>query len=464
MSNTPFSALSLAAALHDNLDSLGYREMTPIQEASLPSILDAKDVIGKAKTGSGKTVAFGLGLLSRIDVKRYRIQALVLCPTRELADQVAKELRKLARAIHNLKILTLCGGTPFGPQVNSLEHGAHIIVGTPGRVEEHARKQNLVFNDLNCFVLDEADRMLDAGFQDSLDAIVSYLPDDRQTLLFSATYPKKIQVMAERIMQQPEIIEVQEQHSLSTIEQLFFEVGNNEEQRINALQLLLLHYRPQSTLIFCNTKKETRAIASALSHEGFSALALHGDLEQKDRDKTLVRFAHRSASVLVATDVAARGLDIDQLDVVINYQVSRELDVHTHRVGRTGRAGEKGLALTLYSIAEQFKIDKLEKLMAIKGQVLRIMPLPDSRVLSSPSFKPAMSTFQIDGGKKQKVRPGDVLGALTASPSIQGVDVGKIAIFDYCSYVSVKRAIAVDALSVLSNGKIKGRNFRVRRI
>jgi ATP-independent RNA helicase DbpA len=464
MTTASFSTLALPAALHDNLASLGYRDMTAIQAQSLPLILKGSDVIGKANTGSGKTAAFGLGLLSRIEVKRFRIQALVLCPTRELADQVAKELRRLARAIHNLKILTLCGGTPFGPQVNSLQHGAHIIVGTPGRVEEHARKQNLNVEHLNCFVLDEADRMLDAGFQNSLDAIVNYLPAQRQTLLFSATYPTTIQTMAERIMLAPQIVEVQEQHSTNTIEQVFFEVENDEEQRIKALQLILLKHRPQSTLIFCNTKKETNMLCAALCRDGFSALALHGDLEQKERDKTLVRFAHKSISILVATDVAARGLDIDRLDLVINYQIARELDVHIHRIGRTGRAGEKGLAVTLYSATEKFKADKLAKIMATKNQEFLLAPLPDENLFNQPCFSAPMVTFQIDGGKKQKVRPGDILGALTATKRIQRDDVGKIAIFDYCTYVSVKQNIAADAFSIVSEGKIKGRNFRARRL
>lgn len=468
-----FASLQLPAKLHDNLASLGYTEMTPIQEVSLPLILKGEDVIGKAKTGSGKTAAFGLGLLSRVDVKQYRIQALILCPTRELADQVAKELRKLARAIHNLKILTLCGGTPFGPQINSLEHGAHIIVGTPGRVEEHARKKNLRLDRLNCFVLDEADRMLDAGFQNSLEEIVSYLPENRQTLLFSATYPKKIQAIAEHIMQQPKIVEAQEQHSSQSIEQLFFDIENNEksdsknndeEQRLEALKLLLLEYRPQSTLVFCNTKKEASSIAHAINQAGFSALALHGDLEQKDRNKILVHFSHRSISVLVATDVAARGLDIDQLDMVINYQISRELEVHTHRIGRTGRAGEKGLAFTLFSKKEQFKVDKLARLMTSKNQDLVTSKLPDRSLLDKPRFKPEMVTLQIDGGKKQKVRPGDIVGALTSTKNIQGDDIGKIAIFDFCAFVSVKRHIASDALSTLEHGKIKGKNFRTRKI
>ena len=230
--------------------------MTPIQARSLPPVLEGKDVIAQAKTGSGKTAAFGLGLLEKLDVKRYRVQSLVLCPTRELADQVAKELRRLARAIHNIKIITLCGGVPLGPQIGSLEHGAHIVVGTPGRIEEHLRKNTLKLIDLNILVLDEADRMLDMGFQASLDAIISRMPRQRQTLLFSATYPEQISSMAKRIMIRPVMVQVDSTHDSHSIRQHFFKFEQNKN-RLAALRLLLLKYRPGSALVFCNTRRET---------------------------------------------------------------------------------------------------------------------------------------------------------------------------------------------------------------
>lgn len=464
-----FTELSLQAGLQDNLSSLGYNSMTAIQAESLPAILQGKDVIGQAKTGSGKTAAFGLGLLNALDVKRFCIQSLVLCPTRELADQVAREIRKLARAVHNIKVLTLCGGMPLGPQIGSLKHGAHIIVGTPGRVHDHLRKTTLQLDKLEMLVLDEADRMLDSGFQDTLDAIIEYLPRQRQTLLFSATYPEQIQQIAQRIMQQPVFVQAGDKHTNTSIEQQFYKVdagqnGNAQssaEQRITALRLLLLHFRPDSSLVFCNTKKETQEIASQLSQYGFSALALHGDLEQKARDQILVRFSNKSASVLVATDVAARGLDIDSLDAVINYQIARELDVHIHRVGRTGRAGSKGFACTLYNDKEQFKLDKLASLLQ---QTIEPVPLPSSQLLHEPGFKAPMATLQIDGGKKQKVRPGDILGALTGKNGIAGKDVGKIALFDQYAYVAVSRKQAAAALDKLARGKLKGRSFKVRQI
>jgi ATP-independent RNA helicase DbpA len=398
LTDTNFSSLKLKPALVKNLTSLGYHTMTPIQAESLPHILDGKDVIGQAKTGSGKTAAFGLGLLDKLDVARYHIQSLVLCPTRELADQVAKEIRKLARSVHNIKVLTLCGGTPFGPQAGSLEHGAHIIVGTPGRVEEHLRKGKLKLSGLTSLVLDEADRMLDMGFQAALDAIVKHTPTQRQTLLFSATYPEQIQSISRRIMQHPVIVQVAEVHDNESIQQFFYKV-ESETKRITALRLLLLKYQHESTLVFCNTKRETKELANQLQQYGFSALALHGDLEQKDRDQTLVQFANKSTSVLVATDVAARGLDIDAVDAVINYQISRDLEVHVHRIGRTGRAGSKGIACTLFADKERYKFQALEKYLQ---QSLEVLSLPPLKLLDQPAFEPSMATLQIGGGKKQK--------------------------------------------------------------
>src|SRR5690554_4051572 len=328
--------------------------MTPIQHESLPVILEGKDLIAQGKTGSGKTAAFGLGVLQQLDPTRFHVQTLVLCPTRELADQVAQELRRLARQIPNVKILTLCGGQPLGPQIGSLEHGAHIVVGTPGRIEEHLRKGTLRLDRLQSLVLDEADRMLEMGFQPAVDAIVEQTPNTRQTLLFSATYPKEIEAVAARIQRQPARVEVASIHQSGSIRQHFHRVA--EEDRSAALCALLYHYRPVSAVVFCNTKQEVRDLESFLQQEGISAVALHGDLDQRQRDQTLVRFSNQSASVLVATDVAARGLDIEGLDLVINHRPSKEAQVHVHRIGRTGRAGQSGVAITLSNERERFKL------------------------------------------------------------------------------------------------------------
>ena len=460
LSKTAFSSVSLNPDLLENLSSMGYAEMTPIQAQSLPPILKGQDVIAQSKTGSGKTAAFGLGLLENLNVKDFSAQALVLCPTRELADQVANEIRKLGRAIPNVKVLTLCGGSPFRVQADSLEHGAHILVGTPGRIEDHLRKSTVDLSRLNTLVLDEADRMLEMGFQASVDAIVEQTPTKRQTLLFSATYPPEIQAIAERIMVEPVMAKVESRHDSGTIRQHFYSVDNDEDRQ-TAIRLLLLKNRPESTVIFCNTKREAQAIADDLRGHGFSALALHGDLEQRDRDQTLIRFSNKSISVLVATDVAARGLDIDELDAVINYHIARDPEMHVHRIGRTGRAGSKGTAYSLISEKESYKVALLKDYL---GQVIEAEPLPPVHLLKQPPGKPAMATLLIDGGKKQKVRPGDILGALTGENGISGAQVGTINILHNRAYVAVHHSAAKPALKKLSEGKLKGRVFRTRLI
>ena len=460
MSQSDFSTLNLQPALVNNLATLGYKSMTAIQAQSLPPILAGKDVIAQGQTGSGKTAAFGLGLLQKLNVKWFRIQSLILCPTRELADQVAKEIRKLARSIHNIKVLTLCGGMPFGPQVGSLEHGAHIIVGTPGRIEDHLGKGTLKLDNVNLLVLDEADRMLEMGFQSALDAIIDQTPENRQTLLFSATFPDQIQSIAHRIMKSPLKIEATAVHDSTTIQQHLFKANDNAHRMI-VVRLILQHYKPESSVIFCNTKLETQEVADELSQQGFSVQALHGDLEQRDRDQTLACFANKSISVLVATDVASRGLDIDALDMVINYHIARDIEVHTHRIGRTGRAGSKGIACTLYVEKEKYKLTKLEEYL---GYSIDVEPLPAMKVLNDPIDYAPMVTLQIDGGKKQKLRPGDILGALTGKDGIAGKQVGKIQLFSNKAYVAVHRDVAEYALRKLADGKLKGRSFRARRI
>jgi len=458
-----FSSLNIHQDLLKNLSTLGYQEMTPIQAMSLPKMLAGKDVIAQGKTGSGKTAAFGLALLEKLKVKRFRIQSMVLCPTRELADQVAKEIRKLARAVHNIKVLTLCGGTPFGPQIGSLEHGAHIIVGTPGRIEEHVIKGTLKLDDLNLLILDEADRMLEMGFEAALDNIIERTPLERQTLLFSATFPKQIQAISESIMTDPIIVKVSDSEDQSNISQQFFHV-EDDASRFEALRLLLLDNSVESTVIFCNTKKETQAVCNNLHADGFSVLALHGDLEQKDRDQTLLRFSNKSAAILVATDVAARGLDIDALDLVVNYHIAHDSEVHIHRIGRTGRAGAKGKAISLFSDKESYKVGLIEDTLE---QVIKPELLPSADVLNNARPQAKMSTIQIDGGKKQKVRPGDILGALTSKNTgaeINGKDVGKINVLDIKAYVAVNKKVLKVALRKLANGKMKGRSFKVRHL
>ena len=458
MTATAFSTLPLSDAMLANLESLAYNEMTPIQAQSLPLVLQGQDIIAQAKTGSGKTAAFGIALLEKLNVRFFGVQALVLCPTRELADQVAKEVRRLARLTHNVKVLTLCGGVSIGPQIGSLEHGAHIIVGTPGRVVDHLDKGRLNLDDLTTLVLDEADRMLEMGFQADLDNVIAKAPAKRQTLLFSATYPTAIAKLSERLLTNPLQVTVAEQHNTSSIQQQFFQVADNNA-RLSALHTLLLQYQGQSSMVFCNTKRETQDVADALHQFGFSVLALHGDMEQKDRDQTLVQFANGSACILVATDVAARGLDISSVDAVFNYQLAHDADTHTHRIGRTGRAGQSGIALSLFTASDAGKLLPLEDGLGIK---IDAAELPVVDIAALKPAKPLMATLQLDGGKKHKIRAGDIVGALTASKQLSNDDLGKIQLHDIWSFVAVKRTAVKLALQLIQQGKIKGKSIRAR--
>ena len=459
MPSTSFQSLPLSAPLLTNLTSLGYLEMTPIQAASLPLILQHRDVIAQAKTGSGKTAAFSLGILNKLNPMYFAVQGLVICPTRELADQVANELRRLARAIDNIKVLTLCGGAPMRPQIASLEHGAHIVVGTPGRLIDHISRGTINLSTVQTLVLDEADRMVDMGFYDDMVQVVQACNVRRQTLLFSATFPSDIGTISRELMRDPAEIKVESQHAASQIEQLFYLV--QPEQRNAAVATLLHHFNPVSTIAFCNTKIHCRELTEELQAQGISALALHGDLEQRDRDEVLVRFANQSCSVLVATDVAARGLDIQNLGAVINVDVCKDTEVHIHRIGRTGRAGDKGLALSLASPGEKKWVSLIEQYQGVPVSWQDLASLnPDQRRLDPPP----MQCLCIFGGKKDKLRPGDLLGALTGDVGLSKAQVGKIQVFEFSTYVALQRDVAKAALDKLSAGKIKGRQFKMRLI
>ncbi|WP_038250021.1 ATP-dependent RNA helicase DbpA [Ghiorsea bivora] len=463
MKSASFASLNLKPELLSSIESLGYTEMTAIQEKSLPIMLGKQDVIAQAETGSGKTVAFALAALQHLDEhklagKVLTTQTLVLCPTRELADQVAKEIRVLARALGNIKVLTLCGGVPVRGQVSSLVFGAHIIVGTPGRIQDHLKRETLQLGNVNTLVLDEADRMLDMGFQQAIADINQQTPSQKQTLLFSATYSGKVKTIAKKMMREPKVIKVESIHDSSTISQHFFEL-QNDGQRLDALKRILLTYAPESAVVFCNTKRDAQDVTDTLVADGFSALDLTGDLEQRDRDQTLIQFANKSISVLVATDVAARGLDIDNLDLVVNYHLAHDPESHIHRIGRTGRAGSKGTACSLFTPNEGHQIALFADVLK---QDIKAEPLPPESVLAQKPKPATYQTLQIGGGKKQKLRAGDILGALTSEGGIAGKQVGKINIGDNWSYVAVESSVVNIAQQKMGAGKLKGKTFRVR--
>jgi len=454
-----FDSLPLSPALLQGVEALGYKRMTPVQTQGLPAILEGRDLIAQAPTGSGKTAAFGLGLLHRLDPAIGRTQALVLCPTRELADQVGKQLRKLAFAIPNLKISVLCGGIPLGPQLASLAHDPHVVVGTPGRIQELMRKKALHLGGVRTLVLDEADRMLDMGFEEPIREIVGKTPKDRQGLLFSATFPDAIRAMANTMLRDAVEVSIDGGVEPASIDQRFFEV--EPEKRSPLLAALLLQYKPESCLVFCNMRRDTEEVVGSLAHYGFTALALHGDMEQRDRDEVLVRFANRSCSVLVASDVAARGLDVEDIGAVVNYELPTDPDIYLHRIGRTGRAGRDGLALSLCTPRDVARARDIE---ARQGRPLRwerVLPLSGKAQGVQPA---AMVTLRIDAGRTDKLRPGDIVGALTGDAGLPVEALGKIDVFATRAYVAIARRQAEHALARLREGKIKGRKFRVNRI
>jgi len=450
-----FSQLNLSKGFLNNLDSLGYEKLTPIQSSSLPHILEGKDVIAQAKTGSGKTVAFSLPLVNKLDVKKYKIQTVVLAPTRELANQIAEQIRKLSRHIHNVKVLTLCGGVPFKPQVASLAHGAHIVVGTPGRVLQHIFETKVDFSSVNSFVLDEADKMLDMGFYDDILKIVENIPKNRQTLLFSATYEKNIEELSKTVLNSPKFIQNESVHQENVINQKFYDL--EEDYKTSFVPSLISSNNAKSVLIFCNTKIKCDELTNDLLDIGLDVLTLHSDLDQRERDETIILFSNKSYPIMIATDVASRGLDIDDIDLVINYDIARDENVHTHRIGRTARAGKNGLAVSLVSSDEKWKTEVIEeKFGEISYQDIKEIEDDITFKIDAP-----FRAILILGGKKQKVRAGDILGALTAGVGLNKNDIGKIDILDFVSYVAVKKEVLNKALNGLKKGKIKGKFFKV---
>ncbi len=456
---TPFSQLKIDPQQLEVLDSLGFKSMTDIQAASLPNSLAGKDVLAQAPTGSGKTVAFSLPIINNLNPRWFAIQGLVLCPTRELANQVAEEIRRLARYPGNIKVLTLCGGQPIGPQINSLEHGAHIIVGTPGRISDHIRKGTLDITTVNTLVLDEADRMLDMGFKDDILAIVGLTPKTRQSLLFSATFPKDIERIAADVLVTPISVKIaaSEQAHIDISQQVFI----SDDDHTETLLAVLGQHQPDAGLIFCNTREQCNELGKALKQFGVSAGVLHGDMDQRERNQILVRFTNGSLRLLIATDVAARGLDIDSVDLVINFGLPRDLAVFMHRCGRTGRAGRQGLAISIISPKETNKIARINEQY---NSDLTPQPAPSLDQSHLSNLRPSMATIEIASGKKHKIRPGDIVGALTADKQISGSDIGNISVQDFVSYVALPRKMVDLGLDILRHRPLKGKNIRARKI
>jgi ATP-independent RNA helicase DbpA len=449
----------LPTSLQEVLSELGFTTLTPIQEQSIPLLLEGRDLIGQSQTGSGKTLAFGLPILSQIKVKKRYVQALIVCPTRELCAQVAREIRRAGRREKGLQVLVLAGGQPSGPQRAALEKGAHIAVGTPGRLLDLLQR-SLDVSFVRTVVLDEADRMLDMGFQEDMEILLGAIPKERQTVLFSATFPESIDEMSRKFQVNPARINVAaESVATAKIQEFVWEASpsNKHELVLSALQ----HYEPANTLVFCNQKVSAAELAQKLQDSDVSTASLHGDLEQFDRDRVMARFRNGSIRVLVATDVASRGIDIEGLDLVINYDIPHKPEIYVHRIGRTGRAGKSGLAVMFMTSRERHKIDEIEAFIGRTLQMKGGSSIP--QLSESPKKAEAlMKTFSISGGRKDKLRPGDILGALTGEAGgLDASDVGKIEIHDHHAYVAVSIKVAKKAFEALSSGQVKGRKFKV---
>ncbi len=460
--SSDFESLPLSPALLGVVKELGFEQLTPVQAQSIPILLEGRDLVGQSKTGSGKTAAFALPLLQKLDLTKREIQGLVLCPTRELSAQVARELRKLGRNLNGLSVLTLAGGQEVREQARSLENGAHLAVGTPGRLIDHLQRRNLKVHRVSTVVLDEADRMLDMGFGEDVGRVLKALPSARQTVFFSATYPATIRELSAKYQRDPErVTVVDETESAPQTKELVVHVA--PEQKLDALRWALHHYPHDSALVFANLKLTVAELANALGASRGSVASLHGDLEQYDRDRELAKFRNGSTRVLVATDVAARGIDIEKLDLVVNYDLPTQPEIYVHRIGRTGRAGQVGLALSLCARAEQPRLEAIElytgsALIPVeRGKPAAAASAPQKAV--TPDAK--MDTLRLSGGRKDKLRPGDILGALTGEAGgLAGTDVGKIEIHDKFSYVAVAKTVSKRAVQSLGEGRIKGKRFK----
>jgi len=525
MDTIRFDEMDLSPLILKAVVEMGFEEMSPIQAKAIPVIMQGKDVVGQAQTGTGKTAAFGIPLLQKIDPKEKALQAVVLCPTRELAIQVAEEFRKLALFMHNIKILPIYGGQEISKQIRSLKAGTQVIIGTPGRVMDHMRRKTVKFNTVKMIVLDEADEMLNMGFREDIETILKDIPDDRQTVMFSATMPNPILEIARTYQRDAEFIKmVKKELTVPKIEQFYYEVKPKNKEEV--LARLLDMYNPKLSLVFCNTKKMVDELTSALQGRGYFAEGLHGDLKQMQRDRVMNSFRNGKTEILVATDVAARGIDVENIEAVFNYDVPQDDEYYVHRIGRTGRAGKEGRAFTLVVGKEVFKIRDIQKycntkinvqpipsindVTSVKAEKIldkinamienedlaKMVDLIEARVneqdytsldVAAAFLKMAMggeesskieeekiySNFGDTGaeegmvrlfvnlGKKQNIRPGDILGAIAGETGMPGKLIGSIDMYDKYTFVEVPKEYASQVIQVMKDAKIKGKSISI---
>ena len=518
-----FDEMELMAPILRATKEMGFEEMTPIQTGAIPVVLEGKDIIGQAQTGTGKTAAFGIPMLQKINPKSRALQGLILCPTRELAIQVAEEIRKLAAFLSGIRVLPIYGGQDISKQIRSLKGGVQIVIGTPGRVMDHMRRHTLKVDHVNMIALDEADEMLNMGFREDIELILNELPEERQTLLFSATMPKPIMDIAKKYQKDATLVKVvKKELTVPKIEQYYYEV--RPKNKLEVLTRLLDMYDPKLSLVFCNTKKQVDELVSALQLRGYFAEGLHGDLKQQQRDRVMASFRNGKTDILVATDVAARGIDVDDVEAVFNFDVPQDEEYYVHRIGRTGRAGRTGMAHTLVVGREIYKLKdimrycktkiyvrpvpsindvsviKAEKILSQVDEIIaktdlkQMMEIVETRVNESEytslevaaaflkmmmgdvaagseedyeeefgdtGAKAGMVRLFINLGKKQKVRPGDIVGAIAGETGMSGKLIGTIDMYDKYTFVEVPREYAAEVIDVMKSVKIKGQTVNV---
>jgi superfamily II DNA/RNA helicase len=457
-----FSDFNLAPALLAGLAELNFTQPTPVQTLVLPAALDGQDVAGQAPTGSGKTAAYGLAALNLVDLSVNGMQALVLVPTRELAMQVRDALKQLGKNLLNLRIAAYYGGHAMRDETKDLEkqQSPQVVVATPGRFLDHLERRTIIPNQLKVLVLDEADKLLELGFQEEMATIISRLPRRRQTLLFSATMPDKVLQMVRANLTRPRVMSVGGSAATTLPENLTLRghVVNSADQKPAALYHLLTQPEAGQALVFANTRDRVEELTRFLRGRGVAAEALHGKMMQPERDKAMLKLRNGSATVMVATDVAARGIDVTELDTVVQYDAPEQADTFQHRAGRTARAGAAGTAHLLVTPPEQAKLQNWPAAAPVQWAALRPPPLPAA---GPREPRPTTVTLHVSGGKSDKISRHDLVGAFVSLGGISRDDVGRIEVFDHYSFVAVPEAQVQTVLKNMQRAKVKGRNVKV---
>lgn len=521
METVKFEEMNLSAPIIRAVQEMGFEEASPIQAQAIPVVMTGADVIGQAQTGTGKTAAFGIPMLEKIDPKSKKLQGIILCPTRELAIQVAEEVRCLGKFMHGIKILPVYGGQDIVKQIRSLKTGVQLIIGTPGRVMDHMRRKTVKFDHVHTIVLDEADEMLNMGFREDIETVLRDIPEDRQTILFSATMPKPILDITKNFQKDAQLVKVvKKELTVENIDQYYYEVKQKNKEEV--LSRLLDMYNPKLSLVFCNTKRRVDELAEALKGRGYFAEGLHGDLKQSQRDRVMNGFRKGRTDILIATDVAARGIDVDDVEAVFNYDLPQDDEFYVHRIGRTGRAGRVGRAFSFVVGKEVYKIKEIQRYCKTKIYAQPIPSLDDvsgikvekvlekiettiqnedlTKVINllekrlnegdytamdvaaaflheaigteNPSeettydfgntgAEEGMVRLFINIGRNQNVRPGDIVGAIAGESGMPGKLIGSIDIYDKYTFVEVPRENAKDVLQAMDHGKIKGKMINI---